>query len=34
VKVSIGQRYGLQDVARAHADLQAGRTTGSTVLIP
>lgn len=34
VKISIGQRYGLQDAARAHADLQAGRTTGSTVLIP
>jgi NADPH:quinone reductase len=34
VKIGIGQRYGLQDVARAHADLQAGRTTGSTVLIP
>jgi len=34
VKIGIGQRYGLQDAARAHADLQAGRTTGSTVLIP
>jgi NADPH2:quinone reductase len=34
VKITIGQRYGLQDAARAHADLQAGRTTGSTVLIP
>jgi NADPH2:quinone reductase len=34
VKINVGQRYGLQDAARAHADLQAGRTTGSTVLIP
>jgi NADPH2:quinone reductase len=34
VKIGIGQRYGLQDAARAHADLQAGRTTGSTILIP
>lgn len=34
VKVTVGQRYGLQDVARAHADLAAGRTTGSTLLIP
>lgn len=34
VKITVGQRYGLQDAARAHADLQAGRTTGSTVLIP
>ena len=34
VAITIGQRYGLQDVARAHAELEAGRTTGSTVLIP
>ena len=34
LKVTVGQRYGLQDVARAHADLAAGRTTGSTLLIP
>lgn len=34
VKITVGQRYGLQDAARAHADLQAGRTTGSTVMIP
>jgi NADPH:quinone reductase len=34
VKVTVGQRYGLQDAARAHADLEAGRTTGSTLLIP
>lgn len=32
--VTVGQRYGLQDAARAHADLEAGRTTGSTLLIP
>jgi NADPH:quinone reductase len=34
VRITVGQRYGLQDVARAHADLEAGRTTGSTLLIP
>lgn len=34
VKIMIGQRYSLQDAARAHADLAAGRTTGSTLLIP
>jgi NADPH2:quinone reductase len=34
VKITVGQRYGLLDVARAHTDLEAGRTTGSTVLIP
>lgn len=34
VKITIGQRYALQDAARAHADLEAGRTTGSTLLIP
>lgn len=34
VAITIGQRYGLQDAARAHADLQAGRTTGSSLLIP
>ncbi|WP_322014521.1 quinone oxidoreductase [Paraburkholderia sp. J12] len=34
VKTSINQRYALKDVAQAHADLEARRTTGSTVLIP
>ena len=34
VEITIGQRYPLLDVARAHADLEARRTTGSTVLIP
>lgn len=34
VKITVGQRYGLEDAARAHADLVAGRTTGSTLLIP
>lgn len=32
--VTIGQRYPLRDAARAHADLAARRTVGSTVLVP
>jgi NADPH2:quinone reductase len=34
IKVEINQRYALADAARAHADLAARRTTGSTVLSP
>jgi NADPH2:quinone reductase len=34
VKVRIQQTYALKDAAQAHADLEARRTTGSTVLIP
>jgi NADPH2:quinone reductase len=34
LSVTIGQSYALKDAAQAHRDLQAGKTTGSTVLIP
>ena len=34
LKVSINQRYPLADIAKAHADLEAGRTTGSSVILP
>lgn len=34
IKVQIGQTYELRDAAKAHADLEARRTTGSTVLLP
>jgi NADPH2:quinone reductase len=34
VKVHIGQTYALADAATAHRDLEARRTTGSTLLIP
>jgi NADPH2:quinone reductase len=34
VKVHIGQTYPLAETAKAHEDLEARRTTGSTVLIP
>ena len=34
VKTSINQRYALNDVGTAHVDLEARRTTGSTILVP
>lgn len=34
VKIEINQEYPLADVVQAHTDLEARKTTGSTVLIP
>jgi len=34
VRIEVRQTYPLRDAARAHADLEARKTTGSTVLIP
>jgi NADPH2:quinone reductase len=34
VNISIGQRYALKDAATAHRDLEARKTTGSTILLP
>jgi NADPH:quinone reductase len=34
VKVEINQRYALADVAKAHADVEGRRTTGTSILIP
>jgi len=34
VKIRIDQRYALADVATAHRDLEARKTTGSSVLRP
>jgi len=34
LSVTIGQTYALTDAAQAHRDLQGGKTTGSTVLLP
>jgi NADPH2:quinone reductase len=34
VKIVINQRYALADAAQAHSDLEARKTTGTTVLIP
>lgn len=34
VKLAINQRYALKDAAQAHRDLEARKTTGSTLLMP
>jgi NADPH:quinone reductase-like Zn-dependent oxidoreductase len=34
VKVSPRQSYALKDAAQAHRDLEARKTTGSTILVP
>jgi NADPH2:quinone reductase len=34
LRPAIGQRYPLADAARAHRDLEEGRTSGSTILVP
>jgi NADPH2:quinone reductase len=34
VRIDINQRYALKDAAQAHRDLEARKTTGSTVLLP
>lgn len=34
IKISVNQTYALQNAAKAHADLEDRKTTGSTVLIP
>jgi NADPH2:quinone reductase len=34
VKVDVRQRYALADAAKAHADLESRKTTGSSILLP
>ncbi len=34
VKIEVNQRYALKDAAQAHRDLEARKTTGSTILLP
>lgn len=34
ISIHINQRYALRDVVQAHQDLEARRTTGSTILLP
>lgn len=34
IRIAIGQRYPLRDVAHAHRDLEGRRTTGATILVP
>ncbi|NDH35001.1 MAG: quinone oxidoreductase, partial [Betaproteobacteria bacterium] len=34
VSIEIDQRYALKDAAQSHRDLEARKTTGSTILLP
>jgi NADPH2:quinone reductase len=34
IRIAIGQRYPLRDVAKVHRDLEGRRTTGATILVP
>jgi len=34
VKIPVHARYALADVAQAHRDLEARKTTGASVLVP
>jgi NADPH2:quinone reductase len=34
VKIEINQRYALKDAAKAHSDLEARKTTGTSILLP
>ena len=34
LRPAIGQRFALRDAAQAHKALEAGQTTGSTILLP
>jgi len=34
IAIEVNQKYALRDAAQAHRDLEARKTTGSTVLIP
>jgi NADPH2:quinone reductase len=34
VRTNVRQRYSLADAGQAHADLEARKTTGSTILLP
>jgi NADPH2:quinone reductase len=34
IKVSINQKYALDDIQAAHRDLESGKTSGSTIIVP
>ena len=34
LKITINQRFALQDIAKAHSALESGQTSGSSVIIP
>ena len=33
IKIEINQRYALEDAVQAHRDLEAGKTTGSSIFV-
>ncbi|HEX3382719.1 MAG TPA: zinc-binding dehydrogenase, partial [Paraburkholderia sp.] len=33
IKIEVNQRYGLEDAAQAHRDLESRKTTGSSVFV-
>jgi NADPH2:quinone reductase len=33
IKIEINQRYGLDEAVHAHRDLEAGKTTGSSIFV-
>jgi NADPH2:quinone reductase len=33
IKIEINQRYELDDAVRAHEDIEAGKTTGSSIFV-
>jgi NADPH2:quinone reductase len=34
IAIEINQRFALEDARRAHGELESGRTTGSSILVP
>jgi NADPH2:quinone reductase len=34
IRINVNQRYALDEAAEAHRDLEAGKTTGSSILVP
>ena len=34
IKTEVGQTYRLEDVVKAHQDFEAGKTRGSTLIMP
>lgn len=34
IKVSVNQKYPLADIVKAHQDLESGKTSGSTIIVP
>jgi len=34
IKTEVGQTYKLEDIVKAHQDFEAGKTRGSTLIMP